>query len=217
MSRTFSMNSGSVDSLKLSARQGWRPKAAQMRVTAVWFSPIALAIEHGDQWVASAGFSWRVLTITSSTLSSPILRGAPGRGSSNRPSRRWTTKRRRHLPTVAWLTPSLAATSWLVAPLAAARMMRARRASACEVLRRFVSRSRTARSSALRISSAFGRPRGRDPVRGEVRGIDDGSIFAAYSRVRTLGAHGQSTALSHPARILRQRDCGRRSTASSIS
>src|SRR5215207_1786251 len=46
MSRTFSTNSGSVESLKVSTRCGFRPKARQMRQTAVWFRPVALAKER---------------------------------------------------------------------------------------------------------------------------------------------------------------------------
>ncbi len=68
--------------------------------------------------VASAGFSSRVFTITASTLSSVTVRAAPGRGSSNNPSRRFSTNRRRHLPTVAWFIRRSAATVWLVAPVA---------------------------------------------------------------------------------------------------
>jgi hypothetical protein len=39
-----------------------------------------------------------------SIFASPIRRGAPGRGSSSRPSRRRSTKRLRHLPTVCGVT-----------------------------------------------------------------------------------------------------------------
>jgi len=34
---------------------GWRAKARQMRLMAVWFSPAAWAMDRVDQWVASAG------------------------------------------------------------------------------------------------------------------------------------------------------------------
>lgn len=36
MSRTFSMNNGSCESLKVSVRCGWSPKARQMRLTVLW-------------------------------------------------------------------------------------------------------------------------------------------------------------------------------------
>ncbi len=78
------MNSGSVDNLKLSARCGWSPNARQMRLTDDWLMPDERAIER--EWVASAGLASSVLTITASTRSSPIVRGAPGRGSSSSPS-----------------------------------------------------------------------------------------------------------------------------------
>ena len=84
-SLTFSTNSGSVESLKLSARWAGarrRPRSARPPAGEI---PIALAIERVDQWVASGGISSRVLTITASTLSSLIVRGAPGRGSSTEP------------------------------------------------------------------------------------------------------------------------------------
>ena len=49
--------------------------------------------------------------ITGSTCSSVIVRGAPGRGSSDRPSSRAARNRARHLPTVCRDTPSCAATA----------------------------------------------------------------------------------------------------------
>jgi hypothetical protein len=42
-------------------------KARQIRLTADWDMPVAFAIERVDQWVASAGVSSRVFTITRST------------------------------------------------------------------------------------------------------------------------------------------------------
>jgi hypothetical protein len=123
------MNWGSGDSLKLSTRWGLSPKLRQIRLTALWDMPAALAIERVDQWVASSGVSSSVLTTTLSTSSSLMLRGAPGRGSSWSPSRRRSPKRRRHLPTVAWFNPSRSATDVLSAPSAHASTMRHRIAS----------------------------------------------------------------------------------------
>ena len=100
MSRTLSMNNGSGDSLKLSTKCGFRPNARQIRLTADWVIPVEVASERVDQCVALAGVSSSVLTITRSTSSSPIDRGAPGRGSSCSPSRRRSMNRRRHFPTV---------------------------------------------------------------------------------------------------------------------
>jgi len=82
----LSMNSGSRDSLKLSLRWGWSAKARQMRLVAVWLTPLLCAMERVLQWVAPAGWCSRVWIITPSTCSSVSLRGAPGRGSSNSPS-----------------------------------------------------------------------------------------------------------------------------------
>jgi hypothetical protein len=48
-SRSVSMNNGSVDSLKLSARCGLSSKACQIRRMVVGDMPVALAIEQVDQ------------------------------------------------------------------------------------------------------------------------------------------------------------------------
>ena len=68
MSRTFSTNSGSVESLKVSTRCGFKAKARQMRQTAVWLSPVALASERVLQCVASAGVASRVVVTARSTV-----------------------------------------------------------------------------------------------------------------------------------------------------
>ena len=73
---------------------------------------------------------------TRSTSSSPILRGAPGRGSSSNPSQPSSRNRRRHLPTVARVVPSSSAASRSLFPVVVSRMIRARRESACEVFGR---------------------------------------------------------------------------------
>ena len=52
MSRTFSTNSGSVESLKVSWRCGYNPKTRQMRVTAVCDRPISRAMVRVLQCVA---------------------------------------------------------------------------------------------------------------------------------------------------------------------
>ncbi len=148
-----------MDSLKLSARQGCNSNARQIRTMADWDIPVALAMERDDQWVASTGLSSRVLTITSSTWRSVIVRAGPGRGSSNSPSRRSSTNRLRHLPTVAELTFNSAATCLFIFSLAQPRTIRARNANAWAVFRRLTSRSNVSRSSSVRTSGAFGRPR----------------------------------------------------------
>src|SRR5665647_318848 len=88
MSRTFSMNCGSVESLKLSSWCGLRPKARQMRLTALCDMPVCAASERVDQWVASRGASSKVLTSTRSTSASLIVRGAPARGAAHDQRRR---------------------------------------------------------------------------------------------------------------------------------
>ena len=55
MSRTFSTNSGSVESLNVSLRCGCRPNARQMRTTVVWLIPTAFASPRVLQCVAFGG------------------------------------------------------------------------------------------------------------------------------------------------------------------
>jgi hypothetical protein len=92
-------------------------------------NPAALAIERRLRCVAPCGVVSSVWRITSATSSSPIWRGAPGRGSSRRPSIRRSANRRRHLPTVLGAAPTRRLMSLFSAPSAASRTMRARWAS----------------------------------------------------------------------------------------
>ena len=96
-SRTLSMKCGSVLILKVSTRCGLSPHAFQIRPTVDFDSPDSLAIDARDQCVASSGWRSSVATTTASICSSPIMRGAPGRGSSASPSKRSATNRPRHL------------------------------------------------------------------------------------------------------------------------
>jgi len=116
--------------MNVSIRCGCSAKARQIRLTALCESPVAAAIERVDQWVASAGCCSSVLRSTSSTCSSEMRRGAPGRGSSSSPSSPSATNRRRHLPTVAACTPSSEATAPLLSPAAQRNTIRARDANA---------------------------------------------------------------------------------------
>src|SRR5262249_4333701 len=77
MSRTFSTNSGSDDSLKVSERWGGNPKARQMRCTVDGEWPASLAMVLRLQCVAPFGRVSNVLRIRLAT-SSPISLGAPG-------------------------------------------------------------------------------------------------------------------------------------------
>src|SRR5579864_9283435 len=51
MSRTFSTNCGSWESLKFCTRWGCNPKACQMRTIAVCDNPVLCAISRVLQWV----------------------------------------------------------------------------------------------------------------------------------------------------------------------
>jgi hypothetical protein len=62
---------------------------------------VAAAIDLVDQWVAPLGLSSTVLTMNRSTSASVIFRGTPGRGSSHKPSRTRSMKRRRQVRTVS--------------------------------------------------------------------------------------------------------------------
>ncbi|AYV26278.1 hypothetical protein EES41_06045 [Streptomyces sp. ADI95-16] len=110
------MNSGSVDSLNVCDRCGASAKARQIREMLDCDIPVAAAIERVDQWVAFFGVSSRVLTITRSTSASVIFRGTPGRGSSHRPSKPCSRKRRRQVRTVSGAIRSRRDTSMIERP-----------------------------------------------------------------------------------------------------
>ena len=162
MSRTFSINCGSVDNLNVSLRCGCRPKAFQIRCTLWRVMPDAAAIDRTLQCVALRGVDSKVLTMTASTTSSLMRRGAPLRGSSSRPATPSATNRERHLPTVALVRRSSRATWLFEQPLLQRSTISARTAKPCAVLRRVVQRSNVARSSGVIVNSTSGRPR---PVR----------------------------------------------------
>jgi hypothetical protein len=130
MSRTFSMKSGSFESLNVSVRCGCRAKARQMRWTVLRLSPHAVAIDRVLQWLASEGVVSSVWVSTRSTSTSVIVRGAPGRGSSSKPSSRVARKRARHFPTVCFVSRNRRASAVCVSPAAQPSTMRARCASA---------------------------------------------------------------------------------------
>jgi len=118
--------------------------------------PEALAIERVLQWVAAAGIVSNVVVTTSAIFSSPILRGAPGRGSSARPSSRLAANRLRQVATVTRVTPSCSAIARLVVPSAARSTISARIASARDIFRRRVRASsshRSASSNSIRTAN----------------------------------------------------------------
>jgi hypothetical protein len=89
----------------------------------------------------------------------PIVRRAPGRGSSTSPSSPSATNRDRHLPTVGRETLNAAATSVLLAPSAQASTIRERIANYWALLGRRAHRASVSRSCSVTTNSAFGRPR----------------------------------------------------------
>src|SRR6266540_1402769 len=181
-STTLSTNSGSVDSLKVSTRCGLSPNLRQIRPIVDLLSPERAAIDVRDQCVAFPGVSSSVATTTASTCSTVIDGGRPGRSSSGSPSNRRVINRPRHLPTVAGCTPSKAATCVFGVLSAHASTILHRCASACDDFARRDQRSSVARSSAVSLSSAFGRP---------VRVIERSLTYPANFRRRTLALqHG---------------------------
>src|SRR5215210_638878 len=54
MSRTFSTNSGSLESFQCSTRCGWSPNVREILEIAAWLSPVAAAIFLIDQSVQAA-------------------------------------------------------------------------------------------------------------------------------------------------------------------
>jgi hypothetical protein len=78
MSRAFSTNCGSGESLNDSVRCDFGPHARQTRLTVDWLIPVALAIDRVDRRVACAGVSSSAFTITRSTCSSVTVCGTPG-------------------------------------------------------------------------------------------------------------------------------------------
>src|SRR5215831_10316540 len=128
-----------------------------MRCTLETDRPEACAINRVLQWVAVAGIVSSVAVTTSVTLSSPILRGAPGRGSSLSPSIRLVANRARQVATVTRVVLNRLAIARFVMPLAASSTIDARIASPRDVFRRRARASSSASSSSLRsMRTAWG-------------------------------------------------------------
>jgi hypothetical protein len=86
-----------------------------------------------------------------------IVRGRPGRGSSDNPSSRSAKNRERHFDTMFRDTPTASATSPIVPPSALRNTIRARNANACDVFRRRAHPASTHRSSSDNTTgSTFG-------------------------------------------------------------
>lgn len=190
-----------MDSLNPSLRCGFNSNLRQIRPIVDFDNPERSAIDLRDQCVAFFGVCSNVAVTTSSTLSSRIEGGLPGRGSSTKPSSRRATNCRRHLVTVFGATRRSAATCLFVAPDAQASTIRARTANACADFARRDQRTNRFRSPAVSTNSAFGRPgpsqrrsprRDRDVPGGGCRAGDGGRLKTScgISRGRPPGAAG---------------------------
>ena len=155
---TLATKSGSVDSLNESCRCGVRSNRFQIRPMVDFDSPVRLAIEARDQCVSWPGVDSKVATTTSSTWSSRIEGGRPGRGSSISPSKREATNRDRQRFTVAGAMPRSAATCLFVPPSAQASTIFARSAKNWALFARRAQRLNCARSASVRTSSGLRRP-----------------------------------------------------------
>jgi len=131
---SFSVKSGSPESLNVRVRCGLRPWASQMRCTVAGLTPWALAIVRQLQCVSPGGTVWVVAATIALTLAAEIvrLRPRPGR-TSVRAAGPPAAKRARHMITVGRLTDSWRAIALLDSPAAAMSTMRARSATLCGV------------------------------------------------------------------------------------
>src|ERR1700745_1469476 len=107
---SFSSNFGSLDSLNVLIRCGFKPRAAHTRCTVAGETPALAAIVRHDQWVWPSGVEYLVRYTISAILSCGIvdLRQRPARTSPSfaKPSPANST---RHARTVAGFTPTCAA------------------------------------------------------------------------------------------------------------
>ena len=127
-------------------------------------TPTASAIDRVDQCVAPTGADSRVRTITSSTLASPMVRGAPGRGSVAEPVEAALGEPRTPLrgPSLDD-TPAPRRSPCCNGPRPPANTMRQRNANACDDDGRRAHRSSVSRSSPANSTATVGRPR-RAPI-----------------------------------------------------
>jgi hypothetical protein len=117
---SVSLNAGSLETLKVSTRCGFSPRAFQIRCTVLRLTPACLAIDLVLQWVSPLGLECSVASTISSTFSAGIdgfgprpLRTSP---SLARPS---SANRFRQARTVTVVTPTSAAIRALATPSAA--------------------------------------------------------------------------------------------------
>src|ERR1700675_2542368 len=158
ISRTFSTENGSLESLKCFCRCGSNPKACQMRCTVDFDSRVSAAICRILQWVPPFGFVSKVLRTNCATRSSLIGRGRPGRNSSCNPATSYFRNRRRHLPTVALVSLNWHAICRFVLPQALCKIILARVTNPAGRDRELAKPSSCSRCSGVKIKAAFGRP-----------------------------------------------------------
>ncbi len=127
MSSSFSANAGSLLTLKVSRRCGFKPWARQMRRTLAGLIPTAAAMVRVLQCVAFLGCC-RVVMVTTRCVRRALMLGLrPGRGASFcNPATPRARKRSRQRATFFGVMDSMAAMSLFCCPAAANNRMRAR-------------------------------------------------------------------------------------------
>jgi hypothetical protein len=129
-----------------------------MRCTVDFDTRVSSAICRVLQCVPFFGFVSSVLRTNRATRSSLIGRGRPGRNSSCNPDISCSKNRRRHLPTVALVSPIRRAICWFVLPEALSKIILARLTSPAGRDREPAIPSSCSRCSGRNIKAAFGRP-----------------------------------------------------------
>ena len=154
MSSTFSLNKGSLLSLKVRNRWGFSPCLFQIRRTDASLSPLARAIVRVLQCVASDGFSKVVMRTTFCTFCAEIFGFRPGRGASFwMPSIPCRRKRPRHRATLCRDTFSCSAINRSVIPSAAIRIILARNANLTDEVRARAAFSSDSRNASVNLIS----------------------------------------------------------------
>ena len=125
---TLATSSGSVENLNVSHRQGATPYSRHARATVASPIPSCAASSRLDQCVIPSFFGG-ALSVAAMIRQWPIVRGRPGRASSDNPPIPLRSYRARQPVTVGRDTPTRCEISTLVNPSAANSTIRARCAS----------------------------------------------------------------------------------------
>ena len=210
MSRTFSTNSGSVDSLKVSLRCGCSENAFQIRCTVDGAKPDARAIPRDVKCVRPVGSVSSVAVTTSATFWSVTVRGAPGRGSSSKPSSRFSAKRLRQVAAVTRVMPSRSAIARLLAPHGDLDRDLVRRRQDAQHVQRALKNDATPRAASstisARIASACATLRRRNREASSTASISDNSIRTAFGAAVHVIPATQCTHRNHiEPRVARER------------